>query len=75
MVGKFKDYRKLVGLEQVKSHMGDPDLNMSQKRRKTLKRRRTVELKKCTGTFPAQLLYIIEIPPPNLPRTLHFPYY
>ena len=29
MVGKFKDYRKLVGLEQVKSHMGDPDLNMS----------------------------------------------
>ena len=36
MVGKFKDYRKLVGVEQVKSHMGDPDLNMSQKRRKTL---------------------------------------
>ena len=36
IVGKFKDYRKLVGVEQVKSHMGDPDLNMSQKRRKTL---------------------------------------
>jgi hypothetical protein len=36
MVGKFKEYRKLVGLEQVKSHAGDPDLNMSQKRRKTL---------------------------------------
>lgn len=36
IVGKYKDYRKLVGLEQVKSHMGDPDLNMSQKRRKTL---------------------------------------
>lgn len=36
MVGKFKDYRKLVGVEQVKSHMGDPDLNMSQKRRATL---------------------------------------
>jgi len=36
IVGKFKEYRKLVGLEQVKSHTGDPDLNMSQKRRKTL---------------------------------------
>jgi hypothetical protein len=36
MVGKFKDYRKLVGMEVVKSHMGDPDLNMSQKRRKTM---------------------------------------
>ena len=36
MVGKFKDYRKLVGMEKVKAHLGDPDLNMSQKRRKTL---------------------------------------
>ena len=36
MVGKFKDYRKLVGVEQIKTHMRDPDLNMSQKRRKTL---------------------------------------
>ena len=36
MVGKFKDYRKLVGLDQIKSHLGDPDLNMSQKRRRTL---------------------------------------
>ena len=25
-----------MGVEQVKSHMGDPDLNMSQKRRKTM---------------------------------------
>ena len=29
IVGKFKEYRKLVGREQVKSHTGDPDLNMS----------------------------------------------
>lgn len=35
-VGKYKDYRKLVGLEQVKHHAGDPSLNMSQKRRRDL---------------------------------------
>ena len=36
MVGKFKDYRKLVGISQVKTHSGEPELNMSSKRRKTL---------------------------------------
>ena len=36
MVGKFKDYRKLVGVTQIKTHSGEPALNMSQKRRKTL---------------------------------------
>ena len=35
LVGKYKDYRKLVGLGQVKNHV-DPELNMSQKRRKTM---------------------------------------
>ena len=29
IVGKYKEYRKLVGAEQVKFHTGDPDLNMS----------------------------------------------
>jgi len=36
MVGKYKEYRKLVGISQIKTHSGVPDLNMSQKRRKTL---------------------------------------
>lgn len=36
MVGKYKEYRKLVGVSQIKTHSGVPDLNMSQKRRKTL---------------------------------------
>lgn len=36
MVGKYKEYRKLVGVSQIKTHSGGPDLNMSQKRRKTL---------------------------------------
>jgi hypothetical protein len=29
LVGKYKDYRKLVGLEQIKNFAGDPELNMS----------------------------------------------
>lgn len=29
MVGKYKDYRKLVGMEQVKAHAGPANLNMS----------------------------------------------
>lgn len=36
IVGKFKDYRKLVGAELTKNHAGVPDLNMSSKRRKTM---------------------------------------
>ena len=33
-VGKFKEYRRLVGLEQVKSHIGNKEQNMSLKKKK-----------------------------------------
>jgi len=32
-VGKYKQYRQLIGVGQVKNHIGDPDLNISSKKK------------------------------------------
>jgi len=36
LVGKYKEYRNMVGVKQIQTHNGVPDLNMSSKRRKTM---------------------------------------